>query len=119
MAEIYHNVRKNANHITFDLFNNPWVAISFVQKVPGGSAFFNGSTWEVFNSIPKYNVLYVGIDAQNQKWFCNSEDGLSKFSNNTWTKFTTTNSRLPNNKSICCLPLIVRESNGLQPLEVA
>jgi ligand-binding sensor domain-containing protein len=91
-------VEKNANHIAIDLNNTPWVAISSIHLLPGGSAYFDGMKWLASISVPSSNVLFVDVDRNNQKWFGNSENGLSKFSNNTWTHFTTSNSRLPNDR---------------------
>jgi len=104
-GEYWHNynnfksgVSKNANHITIDLNNTPWVSINFIVNLPGGSAFFNGFLWETFSGLPSDNVLYVAVDSHNYKWFGNSDAGLSKFTGNTWTHFTTQNSRLPNDR---------------------
>jgi len=99
---IYNNfksgVEKNASHIAIDLNNTPWVSIGSIHLLPGGSAYFDGLRWQASISVPSSNVLYVAVDRNNQKWFGNSENGLSKFSNNTWTHFTTSNSRLPNDR---------------------
>jgi len=91
-------VSKNANHITIDLNNTPWVSINYVENLSGGSAFFNGTLWETFSGLPSDNVLYVAVDSHNFKWFGNAEAGLSKFNGNVWTHFTTQNSRLPNDR---------------------
>lgn len=99
---IYNNfksgVEKNASHIAIDLNNTPWVSIGSIHLLPGGSAYFDGLRWQASISVPSSNVLYVAVDRNNQKWFGNSENGLSKFSNNNWTHFTTSNSRLPNDR---------------------
>jgi hypothetical protein len=91
-------VEKNANHIAIDLNNTPWVSIGSIHLLPGGSAYFDGLKWQASISVPSSNVLYVDVDQSNQKWFGNSENGLSKFSNNTWIHFTSSNSRLPNDR---------------------
>ena len=99
---IYNNfkngVSKNANHIAIDLNNTPWVSINYVEGLPGGSAFFDGPLWETFSGVPSDDVLYVAVDSHNNKWFGNAEVGLSKFTGNAWTHFTTLNSRLPNDR---------------------
>ena len=89
---------KRAYRLAIDLNNIPWAAIGLQQFAPGGSAFFNGTAWETFVGLPSNNVLYVDVDAQNNKWFCNSEFGLSKYNNGNWTNFTTANSKIPNNR---------------------
>lgn len=99
---IYHNfksgIEKNATNIAIDMDNTPWVAISQLHQAPGGSSYFDGQFWQSSISLPSNYVLFIGIDAQNQKWFCNESDGLTKFANNTWIYYTTSNSRLPNNR---------------------
>jgi len=91
-------VSKNANHIAIDNNNTPWVSIHSVLGISGGSGFFNGLGWETYTSLPSGNVHYVAIDSHNNKWFGNTESGLSKFNGNTWTNFTTSDSRLPNDR---------------------
>ncbi|MDP2364810.1 MAG: hypothetical protein Q8M94_13715, partial [Ignavibacteria bacterium] len=91
-------VSKSPYHIAIDLNNIPWAAIGIQQLIPGGSAFFNGTAWETFAGLPSNSVLYVGVDSDNNKWFCNSEYGLSKYDNGLWTNFTTANSKIPNNR---------------------
>ena len=100
--QIYNNfdigVSKNTYHIAIDLNNIPWAAIAIQGLISGGSAFFNGTAWETFAGLPSNNVLYVDVDSDNKKWFCNSEAGLSKYDNGVWTNFTTANSKIPNNR---------------------
>ena len=91
-------VSKSPYHIAVDLNNIPWAAIGIQQLIPGGSAFFNGTAWETFAGLPSNNVLYVEVDSNNNKWFCNSEYGLSKYENGVWTNFTTANSKIPSNR---------------------
>lgn len=91
-------VSKSAYHIVLDLNNIPWAAIALQQFTPGGSAFFNGTAWETFAGLPSNSVLYVDVDMQNNKWFCNSEAGLSKYNNGNWTNFTSANSKIPSNR---------------------
>jgi hypothetical protein len=99
---IYHNfksgIEKNATNIAIDLNNTPWVAISQLHQAPGGSSYFDGQSWQSTISLPSNYVLYIGVDAQNQKWFCNESDGLTKLINNTWVYYTTSNSRIPNDR---------------------
>lgn len=88
----------NAMNIAIDQSGYIWVAIGFVNDIPGGSAFFDGATWTTNQFLPSDEVFYVTVDDQNNKWFANSYLGISKFDGTVWTNFNTTNSQIPNDR---------------------
>ena len=75
-----------------------WAAIGFVNDIPGGSAFYDGTGWTTNQLLPSDEVFYVTVDDQNNKWFANSYLGISKFDGNTWINYNTTNSRIANDR---------------------
>lgn len=88
----------NAMNIAIDHSGIIWAAIGFVNDIPGGSAFYDGTGWTTNQLLPSDEVFYVTVDDQNNKWFANSYLGISKFDGNTWINYNTTNSRIPNDR---------------------
>lgn len=87
-----------SSSISFENSGTVWISIRKFLQAPGGSAFFDGVMWNTFHGLPSSDVLYVAVDQQNNKWFANESDGLSKYDGSFWTNFTTSNSKLPSNR---------------------
>jgi len=89
---------KTSSSIIFDNSGTVWCSIGEVFQEPGGSAFFDGVHWNILQFLPSDYVLYVAVDQQNNKWFANESDGLSKYDGSFWINFTTSNSKLPSDR---------------------
>jgi Predicted periplasmic ligand-binding sensor domain len=79
--------------------------IKWVATVNGGVGRFNDTSWTVYNyynsPLESNWIMNIGIDADNNKWFCTTFGGVAKFNSNQnqWTIYTSTNSGLTYNNT--------------------
>ena len=65
------------------------------------NTFTKNQSIDVFNKIIPSDVNTIIIDNENNIWITTMENGLVKYSNNTWTFYNSQNSNLPEDKINC------------------
>jgi ligand-binding sensor domain-containing protein len=79
--------------------NEIWASFTSAGKSdPGGTAYYDGSQWIGYVSVPSDLVLNISIQNPDLIWFCNAENGLTKYENGSWHTYLTSNSRIPSNR---------------------
>lgn len=79
------------------IFNYIFFLLVFVSNF----LFAQGATWRVFNNdeigIQSSSVMCIEEDKDYITWIGTSNEGIFKYSENTWTKFDTSNTPIPIN----------------------
>ena len=96
----------NIESIAIDPTGMVWIGVGVENQTSGGTSTFPGfGYWTVFNTLPSSEVLEVVIDSDNNKWFANSTNGISKYTglgwttnDGAWTHYNTSNSGIGNDR---------------------
>jgi ligand-binding sensor domain-containing protein len=76
-----------------------WAGFSNLgNSTQGGTAIFDGQHWTTYVSIPSDYIYGITVQSDNLLWVCNSDNGLSKYENGNWSRYTTSNSRISSNR---------------------
>jgi len=88
-----------AGGIEIDKTGTIWLGVAFRNQIAGGTTFsadeFNWTNWV---GTPSIDVKAIAVDVNNNKWFANSENGLSKYNGAGWKHYTKLNSRIPSDR---------------------
>lgn len=88
-----------AGGIAIDKDGTVWLGVAFRNLTTGGTVFsddqFNWTSWV---GIPSADVRAIAVDMNNNKWFANGYDGVSKYNGAGWVHYTKSNSKIPSDR---------------------
>lgn len=88
-----------AGGIVIDKKGTIWLGVAFRNLSPGGTAFsYDEFNWTNWVGTPSIDVKAIAIDDNNNKWFANSDAGISKYDGSGWIHYTKLNSKIPSDR---------------------